>query len=128
MKHIAKYKLFESTYIPREKMLEYLGVVDDILLEINDIGFKTKTYLSKFYEEPFDECESIDIDIIKDCFTFEDVNDCIYRLRDYAKLINFNLIIVHPESTEEILTIEEFLRMYPYEEFYRLFLILYNSK
>ena len=104
-----------------------MWIVDDILLEINDFGFETKTYLSKFYAEQFDECESIKIEITKDYFTFRNIEDCIYRLCDYAKGINFNLVLF-PEFEEEFSTIEEFLELYSSEEFFKLIVILYNTK
>lgn len=116
MKHIRSYKLFESI------SNDMLDDINDILIELEDMGFTVKTYLMDNWTfsggmpkltptllNLTGKAIVIDIEIVNhdNVVKVKDVKDVLLRLNEYSRINNCNAFILNdPDYNEDYDTIE----------------------
>lgn len=122
MKHLISYKLFESI------SNDMLDDINDILIELEDMGFIVKTYLMDNWTfsggmpkltptllNLTGKAIIIDIETIghDDVINIKDIKDVLLRINEYSYINNCNAFIVNdPDHNEDYNTIEGFIYDY----------------
>ena len=101
MKHLIKYKLFESIeiYGQTEGLInvDILYDVRDILLDLSDIGIECRMWVNGFEERGYsvdnyrqsDELEKIEIEVNHEGENIDLFNETVERLKDFLNTVGW---------------------------------------
>ena len=87
MKHLKKYKLFES-------FNENINELNDILLELTDLGYSVDIQEMK-------ENIRVFVGHLSKSFTYDDVKEVFERMIDYMESEDFNILNMFYSTTED---------------------------
>jgi hypothetical protein len=100
MRYLKPYKLFENRV--------YVDIVNDILLELSDLGFYTYSMGEKTSEIKLKRSDGLLSDktsgfVIhkKPYFIFDEIKDIIYRIKDVVGISNISGLNFHEENSRE---------------------------
>jgi len=135
MKHLIKYKIFESS----SEMSEIFETVNDILLEMKDLDISVDSRICWYYT-PSIRVPAIIIELESAPRNYfhllgeGGILDCINRLVKYTKEYGFDIVVENtPDSgliaSGEVsyLSLDDFITEYISEELYQIEIILYKK-
>ena len=99
MKHIKNFKIFESKFenLSHEEMTEMYMTCKDILLELEDLGFRTNT---TFFYNPW-----ITFRISNNKhFEYDEIKEVVDRLSDYLSEFGFQIEWQSPSILNALLS------------------------
>lgn len=123
MKHLKSYKLFESIDVNIKSDIE------DIVIELTDCEIYYEIADRKYWKNNTTSEEAVIIylrDNQKRFFTLKDIEEVLFRLKDYLKDTDYSIDISIPDS-DDFLSFDEFIKEFSGEELYHINIIIYYN-